>query len=68
MFQRFHRSRRALETQTPGLGLGLYIARQLVEAHGGRIWAESVPNQITSIHFVLPIVDDEAAHADNECV
>jgi signal transduction histidine kinase len=38
-----------------GLGLGLYISKCLVEAHGGRIWAESVVERGTKIAFALPI-------------
>jgi signal transduction histidine kinase len=37
-----------------GTGLGLYIARGLIEAHGGRIWAESRPGQGTEVRFRLP--------------
>jgi signal transduction histidine kinase len=37
-----------------GLGLGLYISRCIVEAHGGRIWAESVVGEGTTIRFTLP--------------
>jgi signal transduction histidine kinase len=37
-----------------GAGLGLAIARGLVEAHGGRIWAESAPGQGTALNFTLP--------------
>ena len=37
-----------------GLGLGLYIARMLVEAHGGRIWAESEPGQGSTFAISLP--------------
>ncbi|MFZ5470012.1 MAG: ATP-binding protein [Myxococcota bacterium] len=51
LFTRFHRG--AWERKT-GLGLGLYICKGLVEAHGGRIWAESTPEE-TTFHFTLPI-------------
>ncbi len=38
-----------------GLGLGLYISRCIVEAHGGNIWAESSPGQGTRMYFTLPV-------------
>lgn len=38
-----------------GLGLGLYIAREIVEGHGGRIWAESAPGRGATFHVVLPL-------------
>lgn len=41
-------------SSTSGMGLGLSIARSIVEAHGGRIWAESRPGEGTRVHFVLP--------------
>jgi PAS domain S-box-containing protein len=56
LFSRFGRARSARAAGTPGLGLGLYIARGLVEAHGGRMWAESVPGASTSFHFTIPTV------------
>jgi len=37
-----------------GVGLGLYIARQLVELHGGHIWVESEPGKGCAFHVVLP--------------
>jgi signal transduction histidine kinase len=37
-----------------GLGLGLYISRCIVEAHGGRIWAESQPGTGSKMCFTLP--------------
>jgi signal transduction histidine kinase len=53
LFQRFQRGR--LTQRTEGLGLGLYIVRTLVEAHGGRVWVESVPGEGSTFSFTLPI-------------
>lgn len=50
MFERFSQ---ATEHDRRGLGLGLYISRCIVEAHGGKIWAESEPGTGSSFHFTL---------------
>jgi PAS domain S-box-containing protein len=55
IFERYARSRTARMSGTKGLGLGLYIAKGLVEAHGGRIWAESVPGESTVFRFTVPL-------------
>jgi PAS domain S-box-containing protein len=57
IFERYGRSRAARMSNTQGLGLGLYIAKGLVEAHGGRIWAESVPGDTTTFNFTVPLDD-----------
>jgi signal transduction histidine kinase len=54
IFTRFYRAERDQGGGVPGLGLGLYIAKGLVEAHGGRIWAESLPGETTTFRFTLP--------------
>jgi PAS domain S-box-containing protein len=53
LFTRFFRTQSAQERRVPGLGLGLYICKALIEAHGGRIWAESAAGA-TSVRFTLP--------------
>jgi signal transduction histidine kinase len=54
IFERFHRSAASRQSDRGGSGLGLPIARALVEAHGGRIWAESRPGEGATIRFELP--------------
>ena len=53
LFDRFYQSKRAREHKT-GLGLGLYITKGLVEAHGGRLWLESEPNRGSIFHVWFP--------------
>jgi signal transduction histidine kinase len=45
----------AQRTASLGAGLGLKIAKGIVEAHGGRIWAESAVGKGTTFHFTLPV-------------
>jgi len=53
IFDRFYRATGAQRAE--GLGLGLYITRMLVEAHGGRIWVESEVGRGTTFYFSLPM-------------
>jgi PAS domain S-box-containing protein len=55
IFDRFARTRSAQRAPTEGLGLGLYIAKGLIEAHGGQIWVESTPGETTTFWFTLPL-------------
>ncbi len=54
LFERYFRVRSVASLHIPGTGLGLPIARAIVEGHGGRIWAESNLDEGTSIYFSLP--------------
>ncbi len=53
LFQRYFRARAGGTRE--GLGLGLYIARLIVEAHGGMIWVESEPGKGSTFSFSLPL-------------
>lgn len=55
VFDRFYRADKSRSRTSGGSGIGLAIVKQLVEAHGGRVRAESQPGQGTSIAFTLPI-------------
>jgi PAS domain S-box-containing protein len=55
IFEKFHRSGDQLIDITEGTGLGLAITRQIVEYHGGRIWAESTPGKGSVFTFTLPL-------------
>jgi two-component system sensor histidine kinase GlrK len=55
IFERFYQSRHRQREHWRGTGLGLAIARYVVEAHGGRIWAESRKGEGASFFFTLPV-------------
>lgn len=60
IFKRFYRSEHTHEL-FPGMGIGLYVSRQIIEKHGGSIWVESEPGEGSIFSFTLP-VDMENQH------
>lgn len=52
VFEKFYRAKDSMAVG--GTGLGLYITKQIIEAHGGRIWVESEPNEGSTFFFAIP--------------
>ncbi len=55
IFERFYRVDNRLARQTPGTGLGLFLVKAVIEAHGGRVWVESAPGQGSVFWVELPV-------------
>jgi len=57
VFTKFFRAANVMRMETEGSGLGLFITKNIIEAHGGKIWFESEENKGSTFHFTLPIKD-----------
>ncbi len=55
VFERFFQVEEHLTRRFGGMGLGLSVAKSMVELHGGRIWAESEPGKGSTLQFTLPV-------------
>lgn len=64
VFERFFRADTARQSSTGGSGLGLAIVRAIVEAHGGRIWAENVTGAGARFTFTLPLTQRPASMSE----
>lgn len=56
VFEHFYRADRARSRSAGGSGIGLAVVKQLVEAHGGRAWAESPPGRGATFGLTLPVI------------
>jgi signal transduction histidine kinase len=54
VFERFFRGARERHQRTPGAGLGLYLAKAIVQAHAGRLWVESNPGEGAAFSVAIP--------------
>ena len=59
VFDQFQQIENSLNRKNGGTGLGLPIAKQLIEAHRGFIWVDSVPNSGTTFSFVVPVLSEK---------
>lgn len=58
IFEKFFRTANVKRLDNEGSGLGLFIAKNIIEAHGGRIWFESEEGKGTTFHFTIPIKEE----------
>ena len=58
IFERFYRVSGLNLHTYPGLGLGLYISKEIVQKHNGEIWVESEPGHGTTFYFTLPLPEE----------
>src|ERR1019366_9592155 len=63
IFKRFYHIPDHLEQTFPGLGIGLYISREIIQRHHGRIWVESTKGVGSTFYFTLPL-----AYNNRDCI
>jgi signal transduction histidine kinase len=59
IFSKFYRSKQALEIDTLGFGLGLYVSRAIVQLSGGKMWFKANKDHGVTFYFTLPIAKNE---------
>jgi len=55
LFTKFFRAQKVMKEKTSGIGLGLYLAKNIIERHGGKIWVQSVAGRGSTFTFTLPL-------------
>ena len=68
IFERFYQVESHLTRKHGGMGLGLSVAKVMVEMHGGRIWAESVEGKGSNFTILLPVNPEQANPANRTMV
>lgn len=58
VFTKFFRASNIMRTDTEGSGLGLFIVKNVIDAHDGRVWFESEENKGSTFHFALPAKEE----------
>jgi signal transduction histidine kinase len=64
IFDRFFQVESHLTRRHSGMGLGLSVAKVMIEMHGGRLWAESVQGRGSNFTFILPVDSTQVTAAD----
>ena len=64
LFTKFYRADNSLTREESGTGLGLFITRHIIEAHGGKIWVESEEGKGSTFSFTLPLTDADVMSGD----
>ncbi|HEY6874531.1 MAG TPA: hybrid sensor histidine kinase/response regulator [Geobacteraceae bacterium] len=68
IFQEYYRISESVSTRPRGSGLGLSIARRIVEYHGGRLLVDSTPGAGSTFYFSVPVATEEVRTAADECI
>lgn len=66
IFDKFYQVNSGTNREFGGLGLGLAVAKQMIELHGGTIWAESVLGQGSTFRFTLPVITEKNQKPTND--
>ncbi len=67
IFDKFHRVDNRATREIYGTGLGLYVSKSIIEAHGGNIWVESEPGAGSTFHFTLPLAQRREGSPEAGC-